>query len=149
MSEYDTLYSFLETLIKKKPDSDVQNEIVQPLHISAIVPDTILHRKRGRPPGSKNKKKQTCQACFQQIPTKQFMRHCTASPACKTFYAMEIRPPILEKPIHQLIIEALETATSVGDRCRFCNIPIDDMKQHMIQSQVCNRLAYAAFKVAI
>ena len=167
-SEYDTLYSFLEKLIIQNKQSN-QNQIITPISISAVfpsppidivptplipstlipstlIPSTPVKRGRGRPTGSKTKPRQKCQACFRSFPFDIFDKHLKRSKICKKFYELEKRPPVLEKPIHQLIIDALEKATSTEDRCRFCEEKIEDMKKHMTESQLCNRLAYATFK---
>jgi hypothetical protein len=143
-SEYDTLYSFLENLIVQHNTNEET-----PLQISAVVPDHIEKRKRGRPHGSKTKPKQRCQACFTGFHVERFEKHLTKSKACKKFYDMEIRPPILERPIHELIIDALDNATSVNHKCRFCEVEVVNMKEHMIDSQICNRLAYSVFKTLL
>jgi len=113
---------------------------------STLIPSTPVKRGRGRPAGSKTKPRQKCQACFRSFPFDIFEKHHKRSKICKKFYELEKRPPVLEKPIHQLIIDALEKATSTEDRCRFCEEKIEDMKKHMTESQLCNRLAYATFK---
>jgi len=125
--------------------------IVSPLIPSTLIPSTLIpstpvKRGRGRPAGSKTKPRQKCQACFRSFPFDIFEKHHKRSKICKKFYELEKRPPVLEKPIHQLIIDALEKATSTEDRCRFCEEKIEDMKKHMTESQLCNRLAYATFK---
>ena len=161
-SEYDTLYSFLEGLLKNNPiqpeaiqNETIQNEIIQPLTISAIIPEEIIlpnhvpGRKPGRPPGSKNKTKLRCMACFKTFHNDRLDKHIKKSKVCTLFYQLPTRPPALQQPIHQLIIDALDKATAIGDRCRFCEITITDMKQHMTDSMVCNRLAYAEFKNTI
>jgi hypothetical protein len=154
-SEYDTLYSLLENLIRNPT-----NEIVQPITISAIIPDIkdkepsdilkpIVKRKPGRPPGSKNKVKTRCQACFKTFYMNKFDKHVKRTIVCRKFYELTDKPPIIKKPIHELIIDTLDTVTCIENRCRFCEIVIQDMKEHMAISYVCNRLAYAEFKKSI
>ena len=42
----------------------------------------------------------------------------------------------------------MDQATCVGSQCAFCEIEITDMKKHMTESYVCNRMAYVAFNTA-
>ena len=142
-SEYDTLYSLLEDLIKKNKTTDA------PITISAIIPEIeAMPKKRGRPHGSKTKKTR-CLACMEKFHIDTLGLHQDTSIACKKFNALEEKPPIVAYPIHQLIITALDNATTVGTTCRFCETVIIDIKQHMTESQVCNRMAYAEFKKTI
>ena len=141
-SEYDTLYSLLEDLIKKNKTTDA------PITISAIIPEIeAMPKKRGRPHGSKTKKVR-CLACMEKFHIDTIGLHQNTSIACKKFNALEDKPPIVAYPIHQLIINTLEEVTINEDRCCFCESVIIDMKQHMTESQVCNRMAYAEFKKA-
>ena len=143
-SEYDTLYSFLENLIVNKSTTE------EPIVLSAIIPDhaeTIV-KKRGRPHGSKTKKMR-CTACMEKFHIDTLIIHQQTSVACKKFLALDKKPPIVAYPIHQLIINALEEVTTDHDRCCFCESVIVDMKAHMTESQVCNRMAYVEFKKII
>ena len=146
-SEYDTLYSLLENLIvTHQPETSAE-----PMSLSIVLPEEPIVKKRkpGRPPGSKNIEKLRCAACLKKFlpkKRKQYENHCATSAACIAFSALEEKPPILKKPIHELIIDALEHATSDGSRCRFCENEIADMKDHMVTSQACNRMAYYEFK---
>lgn len=147
-SEYDKLYSLLENLIITNHPETEAEPVSLSLEISEENP--ITKRKGpGRPPGSRNIEKLQCTACLQKFhpkKSKQYEIHCTTSIPCRKFIALEEKPPILKAPIHQLIIDTLEKATSTGIACRFCEQTINDMKEHMIQSQVCNRMAYQEFK---
>jgi len=140
-SEYNKLYSFLEDLIKNKTDNET---------LVAVIPDEIEHapKKRGRPPGSKTKMIR-CQGCMEKYHIDSIDDHYDTSIACKKFTDMKEKPPIVAYPLHQLIITALEQSTIVDHACRFCEIQIEDIKLHLTQSQVCNRLAYATFKKTI
>ena len=146
-SEYDKLYSLLENLIIiHHPETKAE-----PVSLSVVLPEDPAANKRkpGRPPGSRNIEKLQCAACLQKFhpkKLKQYEIHCTTSVPCRKFIALEEKPPILKAPIHQLIIDTLEKATSTGIACRFCEQTINDMKEHMLQSQVCNRMAYQEFK---
>jgi hypothetical protein len=146
-SEYDKLYSLLENLIiTHQPETQLE-----PVSFSVEVTDTSPTKKKGpgRPPGSKNIEKLQCIACLQKFHPKymkQYETHCITSVACKKFIALAEQPPILKAPIHQLIIDTLEKATSTGIACRFCEQTINDMKEHMTTSHVCNRMAYQEFK---
>jgi hypothetical protein len=145
-AEYDTLYTLLQNAIQKnKSVSDTLSNI-----IIDIPNDTeSVKRGRGRPPGSRNKEKVECQACLKKFQTDKIEEHYDTSIACKKFNALPEKPPALEIPIHQLIINAMDQATCIGVRCAFCEIEITDMKKHMTESYVCNRMAYSAFKVLI
>jgi len=145
-AEYDTLYTLLQNAIQKnKSVSDTLSNI-----IIDIPNDTeSVKRGRGRPPGSKNKEKVECQACLKKFQTDKIEEHYDTSIACKKFNALPEKPPALEIPIHQLIINAMDQATCIGSHCAFCEIEITDMKKHMTESYVCNRMAYTAFKVLI
>ena len=146
-SEYDKLYSLLENLIiTNHPETEAE-----PVSLSLEISEETTQKKRGRgrPPGSRNIEKLQCAACLQKFHPKKLKKynaHCTTSIACNKFSALEEKPPILKAPIHQLIIDALEKATSDGSNCRFCEKNITDMKDHMLKSQVCNRMAYQEFK---
>jgi len=147
-SEYDKLYSLLENLIiTQHPETENT-----PVSLSIILPEDVPVTKKkgpGRLPGSKNIKKLQCPACLEKFHPKQmkyYETHRETSVACKKFIALAEQPPILKAPIHQLIIDTLEKATSTGIACRFCEQTINDMKEHMITSQACNRMAYQEFK---
>ena len=146
-SEYDKLYSLLTNLIiTNHPET-----ATEPVSLSLEITEGTTEKKRGRgrPPGSRNIEKLQCAACLQKFhpkKSKQYETHCTTSVPCRKFNALEEKPPILKAPIHQLIIDTLEKATSTGIACRFCEQTINDMKEHMLQSQVCNRMAYQEFK---
>ena len=144
MSDYDTLYILLQNAIKNKSDSD------KPTNITIDVPNDVesAKRGRGRPPGSKNKEKVECQACLKKFQTDKIDEHYNTSIACKKFNMLTEKPPTLDIPIHQLIINAMDQATCVGTQCAFCEIEITDMKKHMTESYVCNRMAYVAFNTA-
>lgn len=139
MTEYDKLYSFLDQLINHKTDTN-QNIIV-------TIPDEIETnpKKRGRPPGSKNKETTVCQACLKRFHTDKFKKHEETSVACKKFHQLQEKPECVH-PIHQLIIEALDKATHKNNVCNFCEEVITDPKQHFTDSVVCNRMAYDMFK---
>lgn len=147
ISEYDKLYSLLENLIiTHHPETSIE-----PVSLSLVLPEEPATNKRkpGRPPGSRNIEKLQCAACLKKFlpkKIKQYETHCATSAACIAFSALEEKPPILKKPIHELIIDALENATSDGTKCRFCKNEITDMKDHMVTSQACNRMAYHEFK---
>ena len=145
MSEYDKLYSFLEELIaKNKTDNTVDRlELVD-----SVDSVDIIAKKRGRPAGSKTKVKQECEACLQKFHTDRFEKHIK-NKACAMFYSLAEKPPVLQKPIHEIIIETLDKATFNKKKCRFCHSQIANMKLHLTESQVCNRLAYAEFKKTI
>ena len=145
-AEYDTLYILLQNAIQKnKSVSDTLSNI-----IIDIPNDTeSVKRGRGRPPGSRNKEKVECQACLKKFQTDKIDEHYDMSIACKKFNTLPEKPPALDIPIHQLIINAMDQATCVGAHCAFCEIEITDMKKHMTESYVCNRMAYSAFKVLI
>jgi hypothetical protein len=146
-SEYDKLYSFLEELIaKNKTDNPV--EPLNPVESTESVDFLDISKKRGRPAGSKTKIKQECEACLQKFHTDRFEKHIK-NKACALFYTLDEKPPILQKPIHELIIEALDKATFNKKKCRFCNSQIANMKLHLTESHVCNRLAYLEFKKSI
>jgi hypothetical protein len=145
-SEYDKLYSLLQNLIvAQHPETEKD-----PVSLSIVLSEETIKKKgRGRPPGSKNIEKLECTACLEKFhpkKIKKYEKHCASSVACKKFLALAEKPPILKAPIHQLIINTLEKATSDGTKCRFCEKTITDMKEHMTISQVCNRMAYQEFK---
>lgn len=145
MSEYDTLYILLQNAIKNKSDSD------KPTNITIDVPNDIesVKRRRGRPAGTKNKEKKECQACLKKFQIDKIDEHYDMSIACKKFNTLPEKPPALDIPIHQLIINTMDQVTCVGLHCAFCEIEITDMKKHMTESYVCNRMAYTAFKALI
>ena len=152
-SEYDKLYSLLQNLIiAQHPETNTE-----PVSLSIVLTEDQLDvtnhvtKKKGpgRPPGSRNIQKLQCAACLQKFhpkKMKKYEKHCTTSTACKKFAMLEEQPPILKAPIHQLIIDALEKATTNESKCRFCEKDIKDMKDHMVTSQVCNRMSYQEFK---
>jgi hypothetical protein len=145
-AEYDTLYTLLQNAIQKnKSVSDTLSNIIIDIPNDA----ESVKRGRGRPPGSRNKEKVECQACLKKFQTDKIEEHYDTSIACKKFNALPEKPPALEIPIHQLIINAMDQATCIGVRCAFCEMEITDMKKHMTESYVCNRMAYSAFKVLI
>jgi len=145
-AEYDTLYILLQNAIQKnKSVSDTLSNIIIDIPNDA----ESVKRGRGRPPGSKNKEKVECQACLKKFQTDKIDEHYDMSIACKKFNTLPEKPPALDIPIHQLIINAMDQATCVGAHCAFCEIEITDMKKHMTESYVCNRMAYSAFKVLI
>jgi len=145
-AEYDTLYILLQNAIQRnKSVSDTLSNI-----IIDIPNDTeSVKRGRGRPAGSRNKEKVECQACLKKFQTDKIDEHYNTSIACKKFNTLPEKPPALDIPIHQLIINTMDQATCVGSRCAFCEIEITDMKKHMTESYVCNRMAYVAFKTLI
>lgn len=136
-AEYQKLYSFLDDLIKNKTDTD----------IVATIPDEIevKLKKRGRPPGSKNKHTTQCQACLKVFRSAKFKKHEEKSVACKKFNQLQHKPALI-RPIHQLIISALDKATHTNHICNFCEEAITNPKQHFTYSIACNRMAYDAFK---
>jgi hypothetical protein len=145
-SEYDKLYSLLENALH----STKNTVITEPISVSIELSEgPVKKRGRGRPPGSKNIEKLQCLGCLQKFhltQKKKYEKHCASSIACKKFAVLPEKPPILKKPIYQLIIDTLEQATSYGSMCIFCEKTITDMKEHMTISQVCNRMAYQEFK---
>ena len=148
-TEYNTLYTLLQDAIQKnKIDS---NKTDKPATITLIIPNDLepLKRGAGRPPGSKNKEKIDCQACLKKFQKDKIDEHYNISIACKKFNTLIDKPPILQLPIHQLIINTMDKVTYIDSRCAFCEIEITDIKQHMIDSDVCNRMAYVAFKTLI
>ena len=155
-SEYDKLYSFLEELIaKNKTDNSNNSEVLDSTEFlesadalesaNALEPLHNEPKKRGRPAGSKTRIKQECEACLQKFHTERFEKHIK-NKACALFYTLDEKPPVLQKPVHEIIIDALDKATFNKKKCRFCNSQIANMKLHLTESPVCNRLAYIEFK---
>ena len=155
-SEYDKLYSFLEELIaKNKTDNSNNLEVLDSTEFldstyalesaDALEPLHNEPKKRGRPAGSKTRIKQECEACLQKFHTERFEKHIK-NKACALFYTLDEKPPVLQKPVHEIIIDALDKATFNKKKCRFCNSQIANMKLHLTESPVCNRLVYIEFK---
>lgn len=143
--EYDALYTLLEGLMKN-PTEQVK--------LSTIIPKEIIKdAKRGRPPGSKTKhpKNIRCAACNKRYPnTKLRDAHEASNLSCKKFFALEAKPPIVERSIFKIISDTMDAALhESGNVCRFCEVKFVNTRSfrvHYAHAKECNRMAYAEFK---